>query len=256
MIYFMEFVLYGLVFMMGAAVFSFLNVVIYRVPRNLSFVGGRSFCPNCKTKLRGVDMVPVVSFLLLGGKCHTCKTKISIRYLGMECLGGVLAVLTVLEFPATLQAVTAFAFLSCATVVALVDWDTMEIPNGFVLATGICGLAAIFVVPDVYLLERIIGVISVSVPLLLMTLAIPGAFGGGDIKWMAACGLFLGWKMNLLTLFLAVLTGGIYGGYLLVTKKKGRKEHFAFGPFLCMAAGIVLFAGEDILTWYLGFLIH
>ena len=95
--------------------------------------------------------------------------------------------------------------------------------------------------------------ICVSLPLYLLTIPVPGAFGGGDIRLTAACGIFLGWKLNLLALFLAVMGGGIYGMWLLATKRKGKKDHFAFGPFLCVGMAIAMFAGENILNWYLGF---
>jgi len=95
----------------------------------------------------------------------------------------------------------------------------------------------------------------VSVPLLLLTLLIPGAFGGGDIKLMAACGFFLGWKLNLIALAIGIFTGGIWGIWLLATKKKERKEHFAFGPFLCVGVVCAWFLGERLLDWYWGFLV-
>ena len=101
------------------------------------------------------------------------------------------------------------------------------------------------------LASRIIGFFSASVPMLLLALAIPGAFGGGDIKLMAACGAFLGWKRNLLALFFAVLGGGVWGIWLLLKKKATRTDAFAFGPFLCTGMAISLFWGERLLLWYL-----
>lgn len=92
---------------------------------------------------------------------------------------------------------------------------------------------------------------SVSLPLFAITLAVPGAFGGGDIKLMAVIGFFLGWKMSLTAFMLAVFSGGIYGIGLLLSKKKGAKEHFAFGPFLCAGTALTLFVGEWLLSWYL-----
>ncbi|MDO4566903.1 MAG: A24 family peptidase, partial [Oscillospiraceae bacterium] len=100
-------------------------------------------------------------------------------------------------------------------------------------------------------LERLIGVFAVSLPLLLITLFIPGAFGGGDIKLMAVCGFALGWRLALLAAFIGILTGGIYGVYLLAAKKKERKEHFAFAPFLSLGCAVSLLFGESILSWYL-----
>lgn len=103
---------------------------------------------------------------------------------------------------------------------------------------------AVFAFSDVTLTERLIGFFSVSLPLFAITLAVPGAFGGGDIKLMAVIGFFLGWKMSLTAFMLAVFSGGIYGIGLLLSKKKGAKEHFAFGPFLCAGTALTLFVGE------------
>lgn len=244
--------IYILVFLMGAAIFSFLNVVIYRVPKKMDFVRGRSACPDCGHQLGALDMIPVFGWIFLGGKCRYCKEKISPRYTLVELLGGILAVGSAAIYGWSLQAVVVFAFFAVLTVVTFVDIDTMEIPNGFVIAALLIGVVSIFAFSEISLLERAIGIISVSVPLLLITMAIPGAFGGGDIKLMAACGVFLGWKLSLIALFLAILTGGIYGMILLAGRKKGRKDHFAFGPFLCIGMTVSFLVGEQLLSWYLG----
>lgn len=241
------------IFFFGASVFSFINVVIYRLPRKLSFVNGRSMCPHCQKTLRGRDMLPVLNWFYLRGKCHFCGEPIALRYPLIEGLGGCLALLCVKYFGAVPAAAVVFAFLCILTVVAFVDLDTMEIPNGLVLWAGVVGVISIFVFPEVNLISRIIGIFSVSLPLFLITLAVPGGFGGGDIKLMAACGLFLGWKLCLLSLCFGLLTGGLYGIWLLAAGKKGRKEHFAFGPFLCLGMTVALFWGEQILDWYLSF---
>lgn len=252
MVYFMEAVLYLLVFMAGAGIFSFLNVVVYRLPRKISYVKGRSHCPSCDATLRWYDMVPVFNWFYLRGKCRECGARISFRYPAVETLGGALALLCVYRFGMGAEAVAAFAFLAVLTVVALIDADTMEIPNGLVIwiliiaaAAWVCGLEPVWQ-------ERLIGLVCVSVPMLLITLAIPGAFGGGDIKLMAAAGLFLGWRLTLVAAFLAIVAGGLYGIWLLATRKKGKKEHFAFGPFLCAGMAAALFWGTPLLEWYLG----
>lgn len=252
MMYIAKGFLWFFVFWAGACIFSFLNVIVYRLPKKISFVTGRSRCPACGETLCWYDMVPVLNWFYLRGRCRRCKAKISPRYPAVECLGGILALLCVVQFGFSVQAALAFALLSTLTVIALIDADTMEIPNGLVLlvlalaaAAWICGMGP---APK----SRLIGLICVSVPMLLLTLAVPGAFGGGDIKLMAAAGLFLGWKLSLIAMFLAVLAGGLYGIYLLAAKKKGRKEHFAFGPFLCAGIAAALFWGGSLLEWYLG----
>ena len=244
-------VLAAFLWLFGACIFSFLNVVIYRVPRQLSFVRGRSQCPGCGHCLTGLDMVPVFSWLFLRGRCRYCGGKISARYTWIELFGGCIALLCVFKIGFNLAAFTAFAFLGMLTVVAFVDIDTMEIPDELVLAIFLIGLISIVTMPGTALVGRLIGMIAVSLPLLLITLVVPGAFGGGDIKLMSACGLLLGWKLNLVALLLAILGGGLYGMYLLACKKKGRKEHFAFGPFLCAGMLIALFWGNQLADGYL-----
>lgn len=255
-------VIYILIFLFGASVFSFVNVLVYRVPKQLPFGNERSFCPSCGKMLKGYDMVPVISYLFLGGKCRYCKSRISLRYPLIELLGGLLALLTFYNFgndgmytvKVFGQIGIVFSILALLTAVTFVDIDTMEIPNGFVIAILICGILSMLFFPELSVLSRAIGIFSISVPLTLITFAIPGAFGGGDIKLMAALGIFLGWKLSIVAFFLAVLSGGGYGIYLLAARKKGRKEHFAFGPFLCIGTAVSIFYGYQLIDWYLGFL--
>lgn len=242
-----------LIFILGSCIFSFLNVVIYRLPRKLDFVTGRSMCPSCGHMLGAMDMIPVFGWVFLKGKCRYCGGKVSARYPAVELLGGALGVLCLHYYGMNPGAIVAFAFLCILTVVSFVDLDTMEIPFPLVVAAALTGVLSCLFFPEISLAERGIGILCVSLPLYLLTLLIPGAFGGGDIKLMAACGIFLGWKLNLLALFFAVMGGGIYGIWLLATKRKGKKDHFAFGPFLCAGIAAAMFAGKNILDWYLGF---
>ena len=240
-------------FLLGCCIFSFLNVVIYRLPKKMDFVTGRSACPFCGHALGAPDMVPVLGWVFLGGKCRYCKAGISVRYPLVELVGGIAAVLCSYHYGVNPRAIIAFLFLCVLTVVSFVDMDTMEIPFSLVIAAALMGVLSVLFFPEISFVERVIGIFCVSVPLYLLTVAVPGAFGGGDIKLMAACGIFLGWKLNLLALFLGVMGGGIYGFWLLAAKRKKRTDHFAFGPFLCLGMAAALFWGEKILDWYLGF---
>ncbi len=250
MILFVKSLLMLLIWLAGASVFSFINVLIYRVPRAQSFVSGHSCCPKCRHRLQAADLIPVLGRVLLKGKCRYCKEPIPVRDTWIEVLGGCIALLCVYKTGYTAAAVTEFVFLAILTAVAFIDVDTMEIPDGLVLALAVTGVISLVTIPDKPLAERVIGMISASVPLLIITLAVPGAFGGGDIKLMAASGILLGWRLSLLALFLAILTGGLYGIYLLAAGRKGRKDHFAFGPFLCLGMLTALFWGGEILRWY------
>ena len=258
-------------FFLGSSVFSFLNVVIFRVPRGEEFIKTRSHCPGCGRTLTPLELIPVVSYVCLGGKCRTCGSKIGLRDVLVELLGSCLCILSFwyyFQAPVEslaagllgdfcgrfLAALTAFAFFSVLTVITFIDIDTMEIKPGTVIAVAVLAVISYFTMPPVSILSRIIGALCVSLPMFLLTLVINGAFGGGDIKLMAAAGLFLGWKTTLVSTLLAFVFGALWAVWLLISKKKGRKDHFAFGPFLCMGMAAGLLYGDAVIQWYLGFL--
>ena len=244
-------VIYGFVLIAGICIGSFLNVLIYRIPEKLNFAKGRSFCPACGHELKAIDLVPVVSFLFLRGKCRYCGNKISFRYPLIELLGGALALCSVCRFGLTWQAAVVFACSCILLVIAFIDIDTMEIPNGLVLILLLLALVSLIWFRNITWLSALIGMAEISLPMVLMNLIIKDSFGGGDIKLCAACGLMLGWQQMLAAALIALITGGIYGAYLLIAKKKGKKDHFAFGPFLSLGIIIALFAGTILIDSYL-----
>lgn len=286
-------VVFVLVFALGAMIGSFLNVVIYRLPKQENFVSGSSYCPHCKHKLGPLDLVPVLSYLLLGRKCRYCKEPISPRYMLIELLMGGLAVVSYAAFlpplgflldvdaallaqspavelglaaswlpfelsgypAAIIAAVMVFLLLCLLAVVTFIDADTMEIPNSLSIWIAVLGLISFVFGPTAALpwYDHLIGAVCVSIPMFILAFVILGSFGLGDVKLMAAAGLFLGWQLTLVATFLGILFGGAYGIYLLATRKKGRKEHFAFGPALCAGIALSIFVGHPIITWYSGF---
>jgi leader peptidase (prepilin peptidase)/N-methyltransferase len=265
-----DILLFVFAFVIGAVIGSFLNVLVYRIPRGLDFVRGNSFCPSCEHRLGPLDLIPLVSYLALGRKCRYCHEPISPRYFIVEFICGLLAVCSWAAFmlrPPLLEAsrsfftdsapmlaaVLYFLALCILLVITRIDAETMEIPDGLVIALLVCGVLAIVVGPETTLLSRGIGLLCISVPLLIITLIIPNAFGGGDVKLMAAAGFLLGWQGTLVAAFIGILIGGCYGVYLMATRKKGAKEHFAFGPALCVGIAVALFFGTRLTSWYLGF---
>ena len=139
-----------------------------------------------------------------------------------------------------------FVVLSCLLAIAVIDQRTMEIPDSLSIVLAVCGLFVMFFGPDIGPVPHLIGIVVASVPLFVIALFVEGAFGFGDVKLMAAAGFLLGWQNCLVALFTGIVIGGVYGAFLLATKKKGRKEHFAFGPALCVGIGIAMFAGDHI----------
>ena len=176
-----------LVFFMGASIFSFMNVVAYRMPRNMDFINGRSRCPKCGKKLAFIDMIPVVSYFLLGGKCRFCGSRIRPRYVFMEIIGGISCLLSFQHYGISLAALLVFLFISVLFTVALIDAETMEIPDDFHIVILVLAVLMILFGKTSFW-SHLIGMFCVSVPMLLLALAVPGGFGGGDIKLMAVCG--------------------------------------------------------------------
>lgn len=242
--------LYVYMFVLGTCIASFMNVVIYRVPLGLNFVKGRSFCPNCHTTLKPYDMIPVLSWFLLKGKCRFCGEKISFRYPAIEFVGGLLSIICFHRYGIDGMTIISFVFSMILLAVGMIDHDTMIIPDGLVICCFIIGIISIPFM-EVGIVERLIGFFALSVPLYLMDLIIPDCFGGGDIKLLAACGVLLGWKCLLVGMFIAVVLAGTYAGYLLITHKVDRKGHIAFGPYICIGMFVGLLYGQDILFWYL-----
>ena len=224
-------------FLLGAALFSFMNVVAWRLPRGMDPLKGRSVCPQCGHTLGAPDLVPVFSWLFLRGRCRHCGAPIPARYLLVEVLGGVLALGCTWRYGAAYALPGGLFGMSWAALLAL----------------AVCGAVSVLLSPADWL-PHVIGALCVSVPMFLLCLVIDGAFGGGDIKLMAAAGLFLGWQNTLLAMFFGIVFGGMYGIYLLAAKKAGKKDHFAFGPFLCAGIVIAMLFGGPVLEWYCAFL--
>ena len=234
-------------------------------------------CDSCGQVLKAYELIPVFSFLFLKGRCRYCKDRIRLRELLAELLGGVLFILIFFRFgknvmltepfslygilditanltlPKVLGLILLYLTAALLFLVSVIDIKTMIIPNGLSLAMLLLGIFGLLLFSDVPWYEHLVGLLCVSLPMLLLTLLIPGAFGGGDIKLMAGAGLLLGWKLTVLAAFLGIIGGGLFGSILLATKKAGRKAHFAFGPFLCIGIMISAFCGFSMLNGYLAY---
>lgn len=246
------FILYLFSFVFGICICSFLNVVIYRVPNEISVAKGRSFCPSCKAQIKFYDNIPLLSWAILRGKCRNCKCQISVRYPIVEFLGGIVAVLCSYCYGLfTVKTLIAFMASAILISIAYIDHDTMTIPNGLNIALIFPAVISVFVFNEIGIFERVIGLICVSLLLLIMTLVISGAFGGGDIKLMAVAGFMLGYKNILLAFMIGIIITGIYAIIKVVLKKLTKKDHIAFGPGLCFGIFISMLYGKEILDWYL-----
>lgn len=252
MLLFLELIPYIIIFIFGITIGSFLNVCIYRIPLGESIVTAPSHCMTCGWKLKWYDMVPVFSWLVLGGKCRNCKSKISVQYPIIEGVNGIFYVMICavngLEWSSVIYCFMASALL----VLSIIDWRTYEIPFGINVFLFVLGVA-MTILDRGNLAEHLIGMICVSGLLGILYLLTGGrAIGGGDIKLMFACGLLLGWELILLAFFLGCIIGSVVHIIRMSVKKAGRM--LAMGPYL--SAGILLAAlwGNAWINWYLSLL--
>lgn len=248
---------YILVAIFGLIIGSFLNVCIYRIPKKLSIVFPRSFCPKCKTTIKAWQNIPIVSYLILRGKCSNCKESISFRYPMVEVLTAVMFLLIWHNFWLDLniyKILLNLFFVSILIVIAFIDIDCLLIHDKITYPVIIIGLILQFVFASP--VQAILGFFVGGSLIYLFVLSgklLYGqdGMGGGDIKLGALVGVYLGWKMTLLSIFLACIIGSLVSGILMVLKKKKKSDYIAFGPFMALGAVVALFWGKRILSWYL-----
>lgn len=244
-----------MVLFVGIAVGSFLNVCIYRIPKKENITTTRSHCMACGNVIKWYDLVPVISFLLLRGKCRNCGAKLSIQYPVIEILNGLLYCLVYAVMGLNLKSVLTMALISALIVIAVIDWRTYEIPFGLNVFIAVLGVVLVLekVVNRDFtgIIDNLIGAISVSGFLLILYLVTKGrGIGGGDIKLMAAAGLFLGWKNCILAFIIGCVLGSVIH---LIRMKVSNKDHvLAFGPYLAAGIFIASLWGDRIVSAYLG----
>lgn len=243
--------LYGIIFLYGIVIGSFLNVCICRMPEGESLLPS-SHCMSCGHRLYWYDMFPLFSWLLLKGRCRYCGEKISCQYPLVEAANGILYVVVFMANGMTYTSILYCLMASALIVITVIDERTYLIPpacNLFLLLLGI----AVCIGDRGHITEHIVGIFSVSLPLYLLYLLSKGrAIGGGDIKLMAAVGLILGWKNTVLAFFLACILGSVI--HLLRIKLQKAEHMLAMGPYLSAASFITALFGEQMIGWYLGLL--
>ncbi len=252
-----------LTFILGLIVGSFMNVCIYRLPRGLSLIWPGSICPHCRSSIKAVDNIPLLSFLLLRGRCRSCGARIDWRYPLVELLNGVLWLAVVTKYDITLSTLAFLFFVSSMIIVTFIDLEHMIIPDIITIPGTIAGIVLSPLIIDPFLRYKTLG-IKISLAgagtgfLLFFLIAHLGrwvfkkeAMGGGDIKLMAMIGAFTGIKGVFLTTFLGSLLGSIVG-IILILKRRGSDTIIPFGPYLAGGAVISILFGEEIWRFYLG----
>lgn len=241
----------------GAIFGSFLNVVAYRFPRRESLIRPASRCPSCGTSIRPYDNVPVLSWLLLRGRCRSCSARISARYPLVEALTAALCAGAVVAGGGAAKVALHLALILLIVPIALIDLEHRIIPNkltalGAVIALGI-GLGLDLSGEP----ERLIAAAAAGGALLLAALAYPGGMGMGDVKLAAMLGLFLG--RDVAPAMLMALVAGVLVGAVVIARKgatAGRKTAVPFGPFLALGAIVAMFAGDPLVNWYVHHVLH
>ncbi len=241
----------------GLLIGSYLNVVVYRLPRGISTVRPRSRCPGCNGEIRWFDNLPVLSWLRLRGRCRSCGTRISPRYPLVELATGALFTVSVLRFGLSPGAVLAAVFSSLLLALALIDVEYFLLPDKLTYPGILVGLATSWVSPITTPSQSAIGALAGAGILLAMIggwylIRREQGMGFGDVKMLAMMGAFLGFPGMVMALFFAALSGSVAGVALLAQSGGSMKLKLPFGVFLSLGALIALFAGEPILDWYLG----
>lgn len=243
-------------FVVGLIIGSFLNVCIWRLPAGESIVYPPSHCPQCKTRIRWWDNVPLLSYVWLRGRCRACGDRISLRYPAVEVGTGFVAVVLLYWFGPTPRLGVYGVFLCALIVISLIDFDHQIIPDVISLPGIVVGLICSAAGFAVGLLPSFIGVLLGGGILYAVAVgyhALTGreGMGGGDIKLLAMIGAFLGWRGVLVTLLLGSLTGALIGMALIAIRGGDTRLPIPFGPFLALGAVCALLFGDALITWYL-----
>ncbi len=248
--------LFLLAFLFGAAVGSFLNVCIWRLPLGESIVFPASHCPACGTTIRRRDNIPMLGYLLLRGRCHACDARISLRYPTVELLTGCTAMVLLYHFGLSPTLAVYGLFAGALIVITFIDIDHQIIPDVISLPGVVVGIVFSAIGCGVPLVDSLIGSALGGGLLYLVAVGYHAwtgreGMGGGDIKLLAMIGAFLGWRGVLVTLILGSFSGALIGIALIFARGADSRLPIPFGPFLALGAACALFFGDALIRWYL-----
>ncbi|MBI5236396.1 MAG: prepilin peptidase [Deltaproteobacteria bacterium] len=242
-------------FVLGAVVGSFLNVCIYRIPAGRSIVFPGSSCSSCGQAIAFYDNIPILSYLLLRGRCRRCAASFSFQYPLVEVLSAVFATALFIRSGASVETLVYFVFVSALIVITFIDLELRIIPDVISLPGIPLGFAASFVLPAMNWLDSVIGALAgggilLAIAVAYYAVAKKEGMGGGDVKLLAMIGAFIGWQGVLMTLLLASFSGSIIGLAMMLIYGKDSKYAIPFGPFLAGGALAYLFVGSRLIAWY------
>lgn len=241
------------ILVIGLVIGSFLNVCIYRIQREESIVFPPSRCINCGYNLKAFDLIPVISYIFLRGRCRSCKEKISIKYPIVEVINGIMYILLFFKFGPYYTFAFSAAFFSILLVISLIDLESKEIYFSTIVWGLIVSLLCIVVsyfIFDKNIISNLLGGI-VGYGIIMLIVILTRGMGEGDAEIAGICGLFLGVKGILIALFMAIVTGGVFGSIILLLKLKDKKSEIAFGPYIALGTIISILYGAEIIGFYL-----
>ncbi|UCE52383.1 MAG: prepilin peptidase [Desulfobacterales bacterium] len=246
-------------FLFGLCIGSFLNVCIFRLPASKSITHPRSSCQNCGKQIRFYDNIPVLSYLLLKGRCRDCQEPISMRYPIVEILGGLFALGAHVKYGLTLEALIYFVFIAVLLVITFIDIDHQIIPDIITLPGIPIFFIAGFALPRINFIDSFLGILVGGGSLLLVAwtyhlITKKEGMGGGDIKLLAMIGAVTGWQGALFTIFVASAVGTLSGMLVMLKARKSMKLAIPFGPFLAIGGIAYIFLGPQLVYWYFGLL--
>ena len=247
-----------IIFILGLIVGSFSNVCVYRIPKNGSIIFPASRCPKCSSPIKPVDNIPLLSYILLKGRCRNCGNKISTQYPIVEFLTGLIYLIICLIYGLSIQSLIYIILSSALIIIAFIDLNEQIVPDVISLPGIAIGFIISFFVPYISFINSALGVLVGGGIILIIALGGSAIFkkeamGGGDVKLAAMIGAFLGWRYIIISLFLGFFLGALTGIILIMAKIKSREDVVPFGPFIVLGSFISLLWGEQIISWYIGF---
>jgi leader peptidase (prepilin peptidase)/N-methyltransferase len=247
-----------LIFILGLVAGSFSNVCIWRIPRNESIIYPASHCPKCRSNISPKDNIPLLSYILLKGRCRNCKSKISIQYPIVELLSGLIYLIIYLAYGLSVQTLIYIILSSALVIIAFIDLNEQIVPDVISLPGIVIGFIVSFFVSYMSFVNSALGVVVGGGIILIIGMAgsvifKKEAMGGGDVKLAAMIGAFLGWRYIIISLFLGFFLGALAGIFLIMAKIKSKEDTVPFGPFIVLGSFITLLWGEKIISWYIGF---
>ena len=237
-------------FVFGLIIGSFFNVVIYRVPRGESIVTPPSHCPTCNTRLKAIDLIPILSYILYRGKCRYCGAKISLQYPIVEFITALLYLFTYLKFGLSLAGYINLFLISLLTIITFIDLNEKIIPNVLSYSGIIIGLILSLIFEHITFISSLIGLIIPSILLLIIALIFKGGMGIGDVKLVGMIGTFTGYLYPLISIFIGSLIGIIIYFPLMLKGNVDRKTRIPFGPLISLGTIIMIFFGKWLIDLY------